>query len=62
MEIAEHALNDPVRYKTMSRAWKALNPLNPKWLQQWNRIPLWIKSALFASFYAEGGILSRCEK
>jgi hypothetical protein len=40
--IAEHALNDPFRYRFMPAAWKALNPMNPTWLQQLNRIPLLI--------------------
>jgi RHS repeat-associated protein len=42
---AEHALNDPFRYRFMDPAWKALNPMNPAWEQQWNRIPLLLKGA-----------------
>ena len=43
--IAEHAVNDPSRYRFMSPAWKALNPMNPAWKQQLNRIPLLFKGA-----------------
>jgi RHS repeat-associated protein len=42
---AEHALNDPYRYRFMNAAWKAANPMNPAWLQQSNRIPLLLKGA-----------------
>jgi len=52
--IAEHALNDPFRYKFMPAAWKALNPINPAWLQQFNRIPLLLKGA--AAGGALGGV------
>jgi len=45
MSIADHALNDPYRYKMMYAGWKAANPINPVWLQQLNRIPPWIKWA-----------------
>jgi len=45
VSTAEHALNDPFRYRFMDPAWKALNPMNPAWQQQWNRIPLLLKGA-----------------
>jgi hypothetical protein len=53
---AEHALNDPYRYRFMSAAWKAANPMNPAWLQQWNRIPLLLKGAGAGAAY--GGLSS----
>lgn len=37
--VANHALNDPSRFRFMSAAWKALNPINPAWLRQLNRLP-----------------------
>jgi RHS repeat-associated protein len=52
--IAKHALNDPSRYRFMSAAWKALNPMNPPWLQQLNRIPLLLNGA--AAGAAFGGV------
>ncbi len=45
VSTAEHALNDPFRYRFMDPAWKALNPMNPAGQQQWNRIPLLLKGA-----------------
>ena len=45
VSTVEHALNDPFRYRFMDPAWKALNPMNPAWQQQWNRIPLLLKGA-----------------
>src|SRR5882762_46232 len=42
---AEHALSDPFRYRFMDPAWKARNPMNPAWEQQWDRIPLLLKGA-----------------
>lgn len=43
--ITEHAVNDPFRYRFMPAGWKALNPMNPTWRQQWNRIPYLLKGA-----------------
>jgi RHS repeat-associated protein len=37
--VAEHALSDPYRYRFMSAAWKAENPMPNALVQQWNRIP-----------------------
>src|SRR5262249_50781991 len=51
VSTAEHALNDPYRYQFMSAAWKAANPMNPAWLQQWNRIPLVLKGTLAGAGY-----------
>jgi hypothetical protein len=45
ISIAEHAVNDPFRYRFMPAAWKALNPMNPAWLQQLNRIPFLLRGA-----------------
>jgi hypothetical protein len=45
VSTAEHALNDSFRYRFMDPAWKALNPMNPAWQRQWNRIPLLLKGA-----------------
>ncbi|HXI32501.1 MAG TPA: IPT/TIG domain-containing protein [Gemmatimonadales bacterium] len=51
---AEHALNDPYRYRFMPRAWKDANPINPAWLRQWNRAPEWVKGAAAGAAYGAG--------
>jgi RHS repeat-associated protein len=55
--IAEHALNDPSRYRFMSAAWKALNPMNPAWLQQLNRIPLLLGGAAAGGAWGGAGAM-----
>lgn len=42
---ATHALSDPFRYRFMSRAWKAANPMPNQLIQQWVRIPNGYKGA-----------------
>ncbi|MEO8218803.1 MAG: RHS repeat-associated core domain-containing protein [Acidobacteriota bacterium] len=39
VSAAEHALNDPFRYRFMPRAWKGANPINGALARQLNRIP-----------------------
>jgi hypothetical protein len=48
---AEHALSDPYRYRFMSRAWKALNPMPSVIIQQWNRIPWFWKGTAAGATY-----------
>ncbi len=36
---AEHALNDPFRYRFMPAAWKTANPINSPLVRQFNRLP-----------------------
>lgn len=38
-----HALSDPLRYQFMPRAWKEVNPMPPRPVQLWNRIPQAVK-------------------
>jgi RHS repeat-associated protein len=56
--IAEHALNDPFRYRFMSAAWKAANPINPAWLQQLNRIPLLLEGAAAGGAWGGAGAMA----
>jgi len=53
VSIAEHAVNDPFRYKFMPAAFKALNAMNPAALQQWNRIPLLLKGIAVGAAFAD---------
>ena len=39
VSAVEHALNDPYRYRFMSRAWKSTNPINSPFVRQLNRLP-----------------------
>jgi RHS repeat-associated protein len=52
---AEHALNDPFRYRIMLPGWKAANPLNPAWLRQLNRLPEWLAGAATGAVWGTGG-------
>jgi len=51
MNIFEHALNDPYRYRFMPNAWKAANPINPGLLRQLNRMPPWVKGSIAGATY-----------
>jgi hypothetical protein len=60
--IIEHALSDPSRYRFMSRAWKALNPMPSTWVQQWERLPMVLKGAVGGTAYgAAGAEINGCE-
>lgn len=56
--IAEHAVNDPFRYRFMPTAWKALSPMNPAWLQQLNRIPLLLEGAAAGGAWGGAGAMA----
>jgi RHS repeat-associated protein len=52
---ATHALSDPYRYRFMSRAWKAQNPLPNALVRQWVRVPRVYKGASAGVIYSGGG-------
>ena len=56
VRTATHALSDPYRYRFMSRAWKALNPMPNRLVQQLIRLPNWIKGAGIATGYSSGSL------
>ncbi|MGI9302296.1 MAG: RHS repeat-associated core domain-containing protein [Gammaproteobacteria bacterium] len=59
---ATHALSDPFRYRFMSRAWKASNPMPNRLNQQWVRLPDVYKGAAAGGSYGTAGAaLSDCE-
>ncbi len=49
-----HALSDPYRYRFMSKAWKASNPIYNPLQRQWIRLPNWIKGAGAGAGYGTG--------
>ena len=51
----DHALSDPHRYRFMSRAWKAENPLPNMARQQWVRVPNVYKGAAAGAAYGAAG-------
>ncbi len=53
---AQHALSDPYRYRFMKRAWKALNPMPNRLIQQYVRIPNVLKGSLFGVGIGSAGM------
>ena len=51
-----HALSDPYRYRFMSRAWKAANPMPNQAMQQWVRLPSVYKGAGAGGAYGAAGL------
>jgi len=50
-----HAFSDPYRYRFMSRAWKAENPMPSIASQQWTRVPNIYKGATAGGIYGGAG-------
>lgn len=59
ISATEHALADPYRYRFMSKAWKAANPLPNTVVRQLQRIPNIYKGAIFGTGY---GLSSKYSK
>jgi hypothetical protein len=53
--VAEHALNDPYRYRFMPGAWKEANSINPVWKRTMFRTPKsWIGAGAGAAYGGAG--------